>query len=403
VVNVDSMRGVKVDDKGSGKSDTVMTTAYTVSRRDNANLLTMTKNPLSMTPTDQRVGSVVRANDNGTMRSTAPSLKDSSKLIVPTRNPPPMTGLKDPPMNNPGLITAPMGPNADEPIVSLSQRKEAVTIWKNLLLKTRAYEPAMQKSAEMHDKNLRFLCNAMKGFRESKLRGMKRLQWDHGQFGPLQTAMHIPKTFVMPEQFFKDIRENERVAYNKRCCPLIDYYRQLCVDTPGYQSFIKAPMSISGDKDEKVEYRPQRSYHGFSQRPADDTWGDNVSSSARSVNPSALNRDQVDRTEDAEKRRRRPPRDAPIPGEDESSSEDDGHLYMDKMLPAHKLKLKSLTQDESRIRSGCVSKRYIERRDEALAAAEDDRLAGKPGPRYLAGIKGPWNTGHGTVLRNYDE
>jgi hypothetical protein len=66
-------------------------------------------------------------------------------------------------------------------------------------------------------------------------------------------------------------------------------------------------------------------------------------------------------------------------------------------------KLKSLTQDESRIRSGCVSKRYVERRDEALAAAEDDRLAGKPGPRYLAGIKGPWNTGHGTVLRNYDD
>jgi hypothetical protein len=189
----------------------------------------------------------------------------------------------------------------------------------------------------MHDKNLRFHCNAMKGFRESKLRGMKRLQWDHGQFGPLQTAMHIPKTFVMPEQFFKEVRENERVAYNKRCCPLMDYYRQLCVDTPGYQSFIKAPMSLSGDKDEKVEYRPQRSYHGFSQRPADDTWGDNVSSSARSVNPSALNRDQVDRAEDAEKRRRRPSRDAPIPGEDESSSEDDGHLYMDKMLPADKL------------------------------------------------------------------
>ncbi len=140
MIDVDSVRSVKVDDKGSGKSDTVMTTAYTVSRRDNANLSTITKNPLSMTPTDQRASPVVRANDNATMRSTAPSLKDSSKLVVLTRNPPPMTGLKDPPMNNPGLITAPMGSNADEPIVSLSQRKEAVTIWKNLLLKTKAYE-----------------------------------------------------------------------------------------------------------------------------------------------------------------------------------------------------------------------------------------------------------------------
>ncbi len=76
---------------------------------------------------------------------------------------------------------------------------------------------------------------------------------------------------------------------------------------------------------------------------------------------------------------------------------------MDKMLPADKQKLKSLTKDESKIRTGCPDKRYLEKRDKALAAAEDDRLAGKPGPRYLAGIKGPWNTGHGTVLRNYDD
>ena len=79
VVDVDSVRSVHVDNKGSGNSDTVMTTAYTVSRRDNANLLAMTKNPLSMTLTDQRDSPVVRANDNGMMRSTAPSLKDSSK------------------------------------------------------------------------------------------------------------------------------------------------------------------------------------------------------------------------------------------------------------------------------------------------------------------------------------
>jgi hypothetical protein len=57
----------------------------------------------------------------------------------------------------------------------------------------------------------------------------------------------------MPEQFFKEVREDERVAYHKRCCPLMDYYRQLCVDTPGYQSFESAPISLSGDKDEKVE------------------------------------------------------------------------------------------------------------------------------------------------------
>jgi hypothetical protein len=243
----------------------------------------------------------------------------------------------------------------------------------------------------------------MRGFRESKLKGMQALQWKHEQFGPLQTAMHIPKTFCMPEQFFKEVREDEKAAYYKRCCPLQDYYRQLCVDTPGYQSCVRAPSSISGDKDKRMEYRPPKAYHGYSQKPVDNSWGDNGSSSAKSANLSALNRDQVDRAEDAERRRNRPPRDAPIPGEDESSSEDDGNMFMDKMLPADKLMIRNLRHDESGIRSGNPNKRYIEKKDRILAAAEVDRLAGKPGPRYLAGIKGPWDIGHGTVLRSYDD
>jgi hypothetical protein len=194
------------------------------------------------------------------------------------------------------------------------------------------------------------------------------------------------------------------VAYYKRCCPLQDYYRQLCVDTPGYQSCVKASLSLSGDKIEKVEHRPPKAYHSYSQKPVDDSWGDNGNSSAKSVNPSALDRDQVDRAEDAERRRNRLPRDAPIPGENESSSEDDGNMYVDKMLPADKLMIRNLRHNESGIRSGgCPKKRYIEKRDNALATAEVDRLAGKQGPRYLAGIKGPWNTGHGRVFRNYDD
>ncbi len=200
IVNVDSTKRVKVDDKGSVKSEAVMTTAYTASKRDKANLLTITKNPLSMTPTDKRSSPVVSANVNVTMRSAAPSTKDSSKLLVLTRNPAPITGFKDPPvsrnpapmtelndppMYSPEEITAPVRSSGGEPIVSASQRQEALTIWKNLLLKTKDYEPALQKSTAMHDENLRFLCNAMRGFRESRLRGMQALQWEHGQFGPL--------------------------------------------------------------------------------------------------------------------------------------------------------------------------------------------------------------------------
>ncbi len=54
IFDVDSRKSAKVEDKGSVKLDTAMTTAYTASMRDKANLLAITKNPLSIRSTHRR-------------------------------------------------------------------------------------------------------------------------------------------------------------------------------------------------------------------------------------------------------------------------------------------------------------------------------------------------------------
>jgi hypothetical protein len=92
--------------------------------------------------------------------------------------------------------------------------------------------------------------------------------------------------------------------------------------------------------------------------------------------------------------------------EEENSTGTDGEttwLYADKMIPADKNKIMRLTKEMKRIRSQIHSADYLRKRDKAIKAAEDGRLAGGLGPVYLAGIKFPWSSDHGRAPRKYDD
>ncbi len=74
-----------------------------------------------------------------------------------------------------------------------------------------------------HDENIKFLSNAMEGFRDAKIKGIRAFQWEHGQFGPLQKINFIPQIFCPPDQYFKEVKVSPDTVYYKRCCPLFDY------------------------------------------------------------------------------------------------------------------------------------------------------------------------------------
>jgi hypothetical protein len=213
--------------------------------------------------------------------------------------------------------------------------------------------------------------------------------------------MNIPKVFCMPDQFFKEVKQNQEVLYYQQCCSLFEFYRLLCVDTPGYNSSIKPPVGVK-DKVTKPDhraYRPTKAFHGFAQRPSDNTWGDKQeamstmqSSSAPVINPNRLSIEQIESAENAERRRNAPRRNAPIPEEDDSTGTEDeaALLFADKLLPSDKLKIKRLKKKIFRIKQHTQTQDYLWKRDKAIKAAEAERLAGGLGPVYLAGVKFPW-------------
>ena len=124
----------------------------------------------------------------------------------------------------------------------------------------------------------------------------------------------------------------------------------------------------------------------------------------KSTNPSDLNREQRDAAEKAERRRRAPQKNAPIP-EDGDSTNTDGEtsmLYENKMLPAAKSQILKLRTAFKRIKSKTYESGYLKEKDKAITAAEADRLAGLDGPTYLAGVQTPWTSDRGHAPIHYD-
>jgi hypothetical protein len=390
-----------------------MTTAYTETPRDNSNLRVMTKDPSSIRPPGHQPAEQTVKETSARTAPPAWADQDSTTSAVKSRA-----------VLNPRLLPARVQTNAitipierapgscfyiepEPPVITPEQKTEALNMWKSLLKETKDYVPHQHRSNEGHDKNIKFLSSAMKSFRESKLRGLRAMEWTHDRFGPLQNAMNIPKIFCKPDVFFEEAKRNQQVVYHKRCCSLYEFYRLLCMDTPGYVTSIKPPVGASnrGAQTDTRAHRPPKAHHGFSQKPSDNTWGDNQESSSAPVSyPSGLSIEQIESCEDAERRRNAPRRNAPIPSDgDTTEPEDEGYLFADKLLPSDKLKIKRMKKEIFRIKQHTQSQDYLWKRDKAIKAAEAERLAGGIGPHFLAGVKFPWFSDQGHAPGAYDD
>jgi hypothetical protein len=204
VINVDS-------DKKAMNLNMSMTTAYTETPRNNANLKVMTNDPSSIRPSGHQAAEQTMGEASTLPAPLAWTNQESSSAAVKTRaelNPrllpkPVMTNVINPPVERaPGSC---LHIEPEPPVITPQQKLEALKMWKDLLIETKDYVPYQHKPY----KNINFLSNAMKGFRESKLKGLKAMQWEHGQFGPIQHAMHIPKVLCMPDKFFEEWSEEE--------------------------------------------------------------------------------------------------------------------------------------------------------------------------------------------------
>jgi hypothetical protein len=119
--------------------DAVMTSAYSQSLRDNANLLVMTKDARSLKPADKRI--------------TGDKQESSSSQQVDYSD--------DGGYNEPG-----------PPIVTKEQRDASLKLWKDALIHAGNYVPKQDLSAHEHDMNIRFLTAAMRAFRDNKIKGL---------------------------------------------------------------------------------------------------------------------------------------------------------------------------------------------------------------------------------------
>jgi len=149
--------------------------------------------------------------------------------------------------------------------------------------------------------------------------------------------------------------------------------------------------------------RVNPSYNPFIHVENQPTRQDTVS--FQSTNPSHLDREQRESADKAEARRKAPRKNAPIPSDgDETNTDGESNaLFADKLLPADKQRILALEQSIRRIRSRDYSPGYLKEKNQAITAAETDRLKGLDGPDYLAGVSPPWYSDQGQAPIHYDE
>ncbi len=288
-------------------------------------------------------------------------------------------------------------------------------------MQTNDYQPFKQRTEEENLKEVKVLRSAMAHFRSLKLSGYEVLRATHPDFRFLQERNYIPADFCMPADLFREEQLDYSVVYKMRCCSVYDFYNMLSKDNPCYvdrQMRRENKESVAGPSATIKPIRHERpankdnvkrninpSYNPFvhasssSQPHRQDTTGH------RSTNPSDLNWEQRESAEKAEVRRRAPGRNAPIPsdGDETNTDGETSVLYEDKLLPAQKSQILKLRTEIKRIKSKNYALSYIRDKERAINHAELERIAGRMGPDYLAGVKFPWTPDRGQAPIHYDD
>jgi hypothetical protein len=141
------------------KVDNVMTSAYSQSLRDNANLLVMTKDVRSIKPTGQQIS-------GDKQESASQGLNTSSSSSQQVNHSDDGGGYNEP------------GP----PLVTKEQRDKSLKLCKEALIRSNGYAPRLNHPKEEHLRNINFLIGAMLAFRNANLKGMRAHTWEHGRY-----------------------------------------------------------------------------------------------------------------------------------------------------------------------------------------------------------------------------
>jgi len=314
----------------------------------------------------------------------------------------------------------------DDYAATPQQITQAFRLWKDRLIKSGDYVPHQQRSHKAHVEKIKILRGAMADFKASipVNKPSEALMFTHARFGPLQREYHIPLFYCEPEKFFKEVARESNILYNKRVCSLWDFYDYLSKDTPGYNGGRKDKRSPNQEAPIRTSNIAINPFPRDNGKTAVDNWLQVASPSARPVvettipasaktttsryditareedeNPvklTILQKQVVDKVVQSKEKIR-----VPIPSEGDSTDHDDD-LFDDKLLPAEKLRLKTLETDIKRIKQQNYTPKYLKDKEKAISNAEKDRLCGMVGPDYLNGVSYPWNPGAGQAPMQYD-
>ena len=369
-----------------------LTSAYALSARDDLNLKTIVKDPLSIRTTNQE------------------SQPTASRTLVRT-------------LSSQDNVWEAEDPRV--PLVSREDKQKALKMWKDKMIVTDDYKPYQKRTEAECKKEIKFLKTAMADFRMLKIKGPAALKTDHPSFRTIQNRYYIPKDFCMPEQFFREVQLNNNALYWKRCCSMQDFYHMCCMDTPFYvekkksarRDLVDIASNVNLQKNTAIA-EVQTSYRRQGDEPSPSTraWFEQpqrqlaVMKSQNqdalhlsSSNPGRLNEEQIESAEQAEKSRSAPRRKVPIPQtDDEFSDGETNFVFENKLLPDQKARISKLLKEMKRIKSKDYSRAYLDERDSDIRAAEAERNEDGLGPEYLAGVKSPWTSDRGHAPIHYD-
>ena len=389
------------------------TTAYTTSTRDKSNILIVKKDAKATRSADDTI-----------------------------------RGATEPKVLGAHLIThQPRLPTQDE-------INTVLNAWRALLRSSNDYYPDKKKTPEEHLVDLKILMGARGSFnRNVDMTPLERQQWRHQEYGPLHRQYFIPLDYMAPDTFFDKFKNTDdyQIVYWKRICSMRDYYEMLSRDNPQYKP--RVPRITSTNPNPR-DYRPAQKkniahnpYISGDKAPSD-KWGKGLMSSTQNTSHHNAWKDQNNglmgvtspRTQaitSAPKIRSAPLSDkirfeeqkisqlsveqqhaserthrhrsdtsrstVPVPNSDNESSQDDSDsLFDDKLLPPEKSKIMRLRKEIKRIKGGQTYPTGYERdREREIKSADALRLAGKPIPTYLEGVKPPW-IGMGKAHIQYD-
>jgi hypothetical protein len=300
----------------------------------------------------------------------------------------------------------------------------ALEAWRSHLRKMHEYLPDRDIAKSVHLDHLKVLSSALTDFKKQRtalnLWGESAVAYKHERYALICQKYHIPAEVCSPKELMRSVERKEmNILYRKRCCQLNKFYSMLLKDTPGY---IPAPdYKGRGPKSRATEPKP---VPPIRKNPAVNPMAGRADTNQWMGPPPKLvaliPKNRVDaNTEDLSARHaknmhrdmKKDRRFNPIAGEEvgyssESGNEredDENSHYDNRMVPADKKARAELEWKIKSIKTNVLPKEFTIQRQNALQKAQTEFEKTGIIPKYLSGVKSPWNIGVGVSYIRYIE